>query len=151
MRERGLDKWVGRQHAAGAVVIGVCGGYQILGDAIDEEPGLGLLPVRTRMGSEKIVRPVRARVHDESFDAYEIHMGVTETPSDREPFAIVDGRPEGIHHGRCFGTYLHDAFRFDAVLQMFHFEAARRDPPYDRLASWFEENANLRLLEESYL
>ena len=151
MREQGLDRWVLRQHAAGAVVIGVCGGYQILGESIDDEPGLGLLPVHTRTTSEKIVRPVRAQLDGESFDAYEIHMGITDTPPDCHAFANVDGQPEGIRQGRCFGTYLHDALRSDAVLRMFNLEPAKREPPYDRLASWFQQNANERLFEELYL
>ena len=94
---------------------------------------------------------MRAQVHGEAFGAYEIHMGVTETLADSDPFALVDGHPEGISHGRCFGTYLHDALRADAVLRRFGLEAANREPPYDLLASWFDENANIRLFEELYL
>ena len=60
---------------------------------------------------------MRAQIDGISFDAYEIHMGVTTTPADCEPFAIVNGEPEGIRSGRCFGTYLHDALRCDTVLK----------------------------------
>jgi adenosylcobyric acid synthase len=151
MRENGLDRWVLRQHAAGAIIMGICGGYQILGASIDGETGLGLLPVHTRMMPEKIVRPVRAVLDGVAFDAYEIHMGVTETPAGREAFAYVDGQPEGIRQGRCFGTYLHDALRSDTVLRMFNLGAAKRGPPYDQLASWFQHSANVRLFEELYL
>ncbi len=151
MRSNGFDRWVLRQHAAGAVVIGVCGGYQILGESVDEDPGLGLLPVRTHMASEKVVRLVRAELNGEQFDAYEIHMGVTRTPLDRVAFAFVNRQPEGIRHGRCFGTYLHDAMKSDAVLRMFKLEPIEREPPYDQLASWFQDNANLKLFTELYL
>ena len=66
-------------------------------------------------------------------------------------FAFIEGRPEGIRHGRCFGTYLHDAFNSDVVLRRFGLEAVARVQPYDQLASWFASNANVKLFEELYL
>ena len=151
MRTASLDRWVHRQHAAGAVLIGVCGGYQILGDTIIENgqtyQGLGLLPVETVMREEKTVRRVAA-----SFgEGYEIHVGETTTPAQCEPFTHVDGRPEGIRHGRCMGTYLHDALRNDKVLADLGLSARERKEPYDDLARWFESNADVRLFEELYL
>jgi adenosylcobyric acid synthase len=151
MRAVGFDTWIRRQHAAGAQVIGVCGGFQILGETVDGEPGLGLLPAHTTTLPDKIVRPVRAVVDGDEFDAYEIHTGVTETPRDCTPFALVNGTPEGIRAGSCAGTYLHDALRSDAVLRRFGLHGSKREPPYDRLASWFALNANVQLFEELYL
>lgn len=151
LRDTELDRWILRQHAAGATIIGVCGGYQMLGESVDGVPALGLLPVTTTMQPEKTVRPVRAQIKGISFDAYEIHMGVTVTPDDSEPFAIVDGEPEGIRSGRCFGTYLHDALRCETVLRMFGLQAVERVSPYDQLADWFASNADLKLFEELYL
>ena len=70
MRERGLDEWVLGQYASGANVLGVCGGYQMLGERIvdpeavesnrTEAAGLGLLPVSTVMHAEKTTRVVEA-------------------------------------------------------------------------------------------
>jgi adenosylcobyric acid synthase len=153
MRAAGLDRWLLRQHAAGAQVIGICGGFQMLGDSVDGEPGLGLLAVRTTTLAEKVVKPVRAVAAGATFDAYEIHMGVTERPSSAEAFAYVDGLPEGVRQGRCMGTYLHDALRCDAVLRMLRLDvqAESPEPPYDRLADWFAANANTRLFEAEYL
>jgi adenosylcobyric acid synthase len=153
MRSVGMDRWVLRQHAAGAQVIGVCGGFQMLGESVDGEPGLGLLDVRTTTLAEKVVKPVRAVAAGTTFDAYEIHMGVTERASDAEAFAFVDGQAEGVRHGRCMGTYLHDALRCDAVLRMLRLDvrAQSPDPPYDRLADWFAANANTQLFEAEYL
>lgn len=152
MRAVGFDTWVHRQHAAGAQIVGVCGGFQILGEVVDGEPGLGLLPADTTMLPDKVVRPVRALVNGTPFDAYEIHMGVTDTPRDATPFAVVNGRPEGIRVGRCAGTYLHDALRSDAVLEMLGLQAsAKREPPYEALAAWFQSNADTRLFAELYL
>ena len=78
-------------------------------------------------------------------------MGETIVPLDMEPFARVNGAPEGVRHERCFGTYLHDSLRSDAVLQFLGLEARERPEPYERLASWFESNVRLRLFEELYL
>lgn len=156
MRARGLDNWLTQQHAAGARIIGVCGGYQILGESITEDGqtvrGLGLLPVHTVMQPEKTVRRVAA--NGGAFDAYEIHMGETAVPAGVEPFAMIDGSPEGIRHGRCIGTYLHDALRSDSVLaelQIAARPAAVKAQTYEALADWFEQNADTRLFEELYL
>jgi adenosylcobyric acid synthase len=151
MRARGVDRWVIQQHSAGATIVGICGGYQILGECIVENGqtwrGLGLLPVETVLREEKIVRSVAA-----SFgEAYEIHTGETERPRDSVPFTYIDGESEGIRHGRCLGTYLHDSLRNDAVLADLGITSRERKEPYEDLARWFESNANIRLFEELYL
>ena len=158
LRSRGLDRWIERQHAAGAQVIGVCGGYQMLGESITEEGktvrGLGLLPAETVMQPEKTVRRVAAAANGEVFEAYEIHTGETVTARGVDSFATVDGAAEGIRYGRCAGTYLHDALRSDAVLTSFGImakPAASKQQTYDELADWFDKNADTRLFEELYL
>jgi adenosylcobyric acid synthase len=167
MRSRGLDEWVLRQHAGGATVIGICGGYQMLGTRIDDPEavessapvsaaGLGLLPVSTVMRREKITRAVQAATPVAGrFEAYEIHMGETVHHTSAAPFAtLVDG-PEGIRHNRCIGTYLHGALENDLVItELFGFIPPPRPSKvamYDRLADWFESNADLRAFEELYL
>ena len=79
--------------------------------------GLGLLPVDTRLAAEKTTVVRRATTPGgASFDAYEIHHGVTSSPHALAPFAILDdGRPEGVREGRVIGTYLHGAFENAAV------------------------------------
>ena len=158
MRSRSLDRWIHRQHAAGAQIIGVCGGYQILGESITDEErtvrGLALLPVETVMQPEKTVRRVAAATNGTAFDAYEIHLGETSVPSDAEPFATLNGTNEGIRSGRCAGTYLHDALRCDAILSSLGIRArepASKQRTYDDLADWFDRSANTRLFEELYL
>jgi adenosylcobyric acid synthase len=151
LRECGLDRWILRQHAAGAQVIGVCGGYQMLGESVDGVAGLGLLPVRTTMQPEKTVQRVRAKtLAGHEFEAYEIHMGVTEADG-CEPFAYIGGRCEGARSARCIGTYLHGALEDDGVCGELGLRHERTEPPYDALAQWFEQNANMRLFEELYL
>jgi adenosylcobyric acid synthase len=159
LRSRGLDRWIERQHAAGAQLIGVCGGYQMLGESITEEGktvrGLGLLPADTVMQPEKTVRRVAAHAaNGDGFDAYEIHTGETVAAQGFEAFATVNGAAEGIRYRGCAGTYLHDAMRSDAILSSFGITAkpaASRQHTYDELADWFDNNANTRLFEELYL
>jgi adenosylcobyric acid synthase len=151
LRSTGFDTWIHRQHAAGAQIVGVCGGFQLLGESVDGEAGLRLLPTRTTTLQDKLVRPVQACFNGTTFEAYEIHMGVTEIPAGATPFATVDGHPEGIRFGQCVGTYLHDALRCDAVLHDLGLQAMEREAPYDRLAAWFASNADVALFEELYL
>jgi adenosylcobyric acid synthase len=158
LREQKLDDWIGREYAAGASIIGVCGGYQMLGREIVESgssyPGLSFLPVSTIMRAEKTVRAVTACTPcGARFDAYEIHMG--ETPaSDADPFAFAEGKPEGIRSGRCVGTYLHGALESTDVLRELGIESTplpSREHTYDELARWFDTHADTRLFEELYL
>lgn len=152
MRERRLDDWVVRNHRMGVRILGVCGGYQMLGERVDSIDGLGLLPVTTVMRPEKTVCPVAAVTPGGvPFSAYEIHMGETERPAGYEPFA----GSEGIRANGCIGTYLHGSFENpDVVREVFEVEPLARpskDAAYDQLAAWFASNANLKLFEELYL
>ncbi|EPE98286.1 cobyric acid synthase [Rhizobium grahamii] len=112
----------------GGRVIGICGGYQMLGHKVHdplgiegstlEVEGLGLLDVDTEMAPEKTVRnSVATAVEDGSpLSGYQIHLGVTSGEDCGRPFAIVDGRPDGAMSadGRVAGTYLHGLFASDA-------------------------------------
>ena len=121
MRERGFDRWVREQYVRGATVIGICGGFQMLGeeirdpDGLESTPGsvsgLGLLPVRTVLVPEKTTALRRATIAGRTaFQAYEIHLGITTRPPHLPPFArLDDGTPEGIWANRVVGTYLHGA------------------------------------------
>jgi adenosylcobyric acid synthase len=106
------------------MVIGICGGLQMLGrslrdpegieGAVREAEGLGLLAIDTGMDPEKHVRDVRAIClrHDVDLDGYEIHLGRTSGPDCARPFALIDGVKDGATSpdGRVFGTYLHGLF-----------------------------------------
>ncbi len=156
MRDQQLDRWLGAQHRGGATIIGICGGFQMLGEAIAdpygmessslEATGLGLLPVRTTMRPEKTTHVVTARTPGgHRFSAYEIHLGeTTRAGHDSTPFVVLeDGTGEGIRHNRVVGTYLHGAFEDPVVLT----ELGIVTPPlcdrqtYDSLADWFEQYA----------
>lgn len=160
LRERGFEPWLRAQAEGGATIVGICGGYQMLGRQIfdphrletDEgaAEGLGYLPVETEMAPEKITRPVRATLaNGERFAAYEIHMGRTPRPAAAEPFALLEGEPEGVRMGNIVGTYLHGAFESPAVAAQFGI-TLRPDGAqqrYDQMADWLEEHSRPQVLE----
>jgi adenosylcobyric acid synthase len=167
MRARKLDEWVLSQHAAGASVLGMCGGYQMLGTRIEDPEalessrvateGLSLLPVSTVMHREKTTRVVAAESPGGvKFEAYEIHMGSTERPREFAAFAkLGTGEPEGIRLGRCAGTYLHGALENAGLLsELLGYPVAEppsKDKIYDDLATWFAAHADMDLFSELYL
>ena len=125
LRESGLEAAVLRLSAAGTPVLGVCGGYQMLGeqlcDPAGEESGtpctlrgLGLLPTTTVFGTEKHLTQTAACVTTDPFagaklTGYEIPAGRTEVRG--SAFCILaDGTPEGCVQDGVFGTYLHGLF-----------------------------------------
>jgi adenosylcobyric acid synthase len=127
LRAQGWDIDLSAHHRRGGHVLGLCGGYQMLGhnvadlDGIEgpagDTPGLGLLDVTTVMTAQKSLTGVDA-VHaasGESMSAYEIHIGRTDGPDRAHPFAFVGGAPEGAiaGDGRVQGTYLHGLFTSD--------------------------------------
>lgn len=120
LRCNGAAQAIVRAHREGATVVGICGGYQILGrevcdpdgveGSIERLPGLGLLPVSTVMTGEKITCQTTFRlVGDETpCHGYEIHMGRTERLDGALPLARTEaGKDEGCVAERTMGTYLH--------------------------------------------
>jgi adenosylcobyric acid synthase len=158
MRDRGLDAWVHEQRRRGATVIGVCGGFQMMGAAIHDPDGvesmrgsargLGLLPAETILAHEKTTRLRRATTEKGApFSAYEIHLGLTMCSEPLPPFArLDDGTPEGVRTDRLVGTYLHGALEDATVCsELFgtHVEPGiKKAAEYEALAEWFEHHAN---------
>ncbi len=119
-----LDAAIVAAARRGALVIGICGGYQMLGQTLvdDEgvagdrgrEPGLGLLPLHTEFVRHKIVRQVQAECDGQTWTAYEIHMGrSTPTGAFEVLHTLRDGeesKPEGMRLGSVWGTYVHGLF-----------------------------------------
>ncbi|MDV4179813.1 cobyric acid synthase [Rhizobium brockwellii] len=124
---QGWDRDLQAHVRRGGRVIGICGGYQMLGRTVRdpfgieggtlEIPGLGLLDVETEMAPEKTVRNSHARSteYDAPLDGYQIHLGITRGPDCDRPSAIIDGAPDGAlsADGRIMGTYLHGLFGSD--------------------------------------
>lgn len=151
MRARGLDSAIGRARHAGTAIVGICGGFQVLGHRIEDprgfessEPaagGFGWLDVTTRFGEGKRTRQSRITVTAErellagcggaTLVGYEIHAGVTaiETPA----ALLEDGSPAGAisPDGWVFGSYLHGLFHGDEFRRkLLANVAARRGKPY---------------------
>ncbi|RWR51444.1 cobyric acid synthase [Sinirhodobacter ferrireducens] len=127
LRAQGWDIDLAAHLRRGGAVLGICGGYQMLGRVIadpegiegpaGESPGLGLLDVTTVMTPEKRLSRVSARHAGTGLavEGYEIHIGRTEGPDRARPFADIAGAAEGAisADGRVSGSYLHGLFAAD--------------------------------------
>ncbi len=132
-RQQGWDIDLAAALRRGARVLGLCGGFQMLGREIaDPEgiegrpgsvPGLGLLDVTTVMTPDKRVTETRARhiASGAPVTGYEIHLGRTSGPDRERPLFTVDAQPEGAIRadGRVMGSYLHGMFTGDAFRSAF--------------------------------
>ena len=132
IRANGIAEAIIRAHKDGKKVIGICGGYQMLGARIEDPdqiegdipaiPGLGILPLVTVMEPEKVTRQRQFNFRDypETCQGYEIHMGrtvlldgATASPLNRLP----DGQADGyLLNDKCWGTYLHGILDNNVVL-----------------------------------
>jgi len=127
LRAQGWDIDIMAHYRRGGHVVGLCGGYQMLGHSIDDPegiegtkgkvPGLGLLDIDTVMAGDKQValRQAHAIGGNEPLSGYEIHMGRSDGPDRARPLLNIEGRPEGATSpdGRVRGTYLHGLFSSD--------------------------------------
>jgi len=167
LREAGFDIDIAAHLRRGGMLLGLCGGYQMLGrvlhdpDGIEGTPGaaqgLGLLDVETTLSNEKRLEPARGTTFDGApFSGYEMHMGVTQGPDCARPFATLEtGMPEGAMSadGRVIGTYVHGLFsddrqraawlaRFAAGAPQIAYEASV-DEILDRLAAHLEAHVDI--------
>ncbi|RWA65553.1 cobyric acid synthase [Mesorhizobium sp.] len=132
-RENGWDRDLLAHRKRGGHVVGICGGFQMLGrkvsdptgieGSVTEAEGLGLLDIETLMEPEKTVRNVSARSvqFDLPLEGYEIHLGRTVGPDLARPSAIINGIDDGAisADGKVVGTYLHGLFSADAFRARF--------------------------------
>jgi adenosylcobyric acid synthase len=146
MREQGLDAAI-QQYARTGLVVGICGGMQMLGETIADPlgmeiegsvPGLGLLPIRTIMQADKVTRNVTGSIVSKNLfgmpvvagwvSGYEIHVGRTIYQKGSSQFAVLSGevgssceRNDGCisTDTRVFGTYLHGLFDNDSFRHQF--------------------------------
>ncbi|MEZ5784261.1 MAG: cobyric acid synthase [Rhizobiaceae bacterium] len=128
LREAGFDVDIAAHVRRGGFVLGLCGGYQMLGHTIGDPQGmegapgkvagLGLLDVDTVLTGNKRLEQVHGKTTDGiNFGGYEMHIGETRGPDALHPFAILaDGRSDGARSpsGRVAGTYMHGFFSDDA-------------------------------------
>ena len=184
LRRNGAAAAITRAHREGATVMGICGGYQMMGQEvldpkhvegdIERLPGLGLLPISTRMSGEKVTRQVKfglCNPHSPSstlrsplMQGYEIHMGVT-TPVEGAPDSplnlLENGSTDGYYvDSTCMGTYIHGILDnpefIDFLLAPFADKLSGnagafdyhtfKEEQYDRLAEHVRRHVNLPLI-----
>ncbi|MEO0957272.1 MAG: cobyric acid synthase [Pseudomonadota bacterium] len=170
LRGQGWDVDLAAHLRRGGRVLGLCGGYQMLGRWIDDpdgiegpagrSAGLGLLDVETVMVPEKAMRPVRGRhlASGTDIEGYEIHIGRTAGPDCARAVVEIEGRADGAMSpdGQVIGTYVHGLFQADAFRAAFLrglgaegsaiAYAARIEGVLDRLAEHLEAHADIDAL-----
>jgi len=134
LREQGWDIDIAAHHRHGGVVVGLCGGYQMLGRVVADPDGtegpagsvdgLGLLDVETVIGGDKALVAVSGRENESGaqVSGYEMHMGVTTGDDTERPWlTLKGGREEGAMsaNGRVMGTYVHGLFAEDQFRHAF--------------------------------
>jgi adenosylcobyric acid synthase len=130
LRQNGLEAAIKKRAAAGTPVIGVCGGYQMLGCTLDDPDnfeeggsmkGMALLPVDTVFEAEKVRTRITGKVcpldgifsplSGAELTGYEIHMGKSILQSDTVPFSTLpDEKPDGAVYQNVLGSYVHGLF-----------------------------------------
>lgn len=174
LRRNGVAQSIIRAHKNGATVLGICGGYQIMGQEVCDPnhvegdigrlPGLGLLPVSTIMEGEKVTRQVKFSFlkSDVVCEGYEIHMGTT-VPVGGEIYSSLNQMQDGTDDGyflnnKCFGTYIHgildNGIVIDYLLEPyidklsdkpFDFKAFKEEQ-YNKLADHVRSHVNMDLI-----
>ncbi|SFF16824.1 adenosylcobyric acid synthase (glutamine-hydrolysing) [Actinacidiphila alni] len=171
LRERGLADAIARRAAEGRPLLGICGGFQMLAEHIEDDvesragsvPGLGLLPVRVRFAAAKTLARPAGTAYGEPVEGYEIHHGVAEVRGGDEEFL------DGCRVGAVWGTHWHGSLESDGFRRAFLRRvaaaagrrfvpapdtvfAALREEQADRLGDLIEEHADtaalLRLIEQ---
>ena len=179
LRRNGVAQAILRAHRNGATVMGICGGYQMMGQQIldpdhvegtlDALPGLGLLPMVTRMSGEKVTRQVKFHLCQDSsevLEGYEIHMGVT-TLVEGEKMQPLNDMEDGGQDGcwvsdTCMGTYIHGildnpsfidfllkphAHKLTVEASAFDYHQFK-EQQYDKLAEHVRKHVNIPLVYE---
>jgi adenosylcobyric acid synthase len=144
LRDHGWDIDILAHHRRGGVVVGLCGGYQMLGRSVADPDGvegnaatvagLGLLDIETVIGPAKTLRPAEGTdaVHGEPVAGYEMHMGETTGPGLSTPWLHLAGGTDGCisSDGRVMGAYVHGLFAADGFRAAFL--SAIKDGDYAR-------------------
>ena len=166
LRTSKLAKAILKAHEQETFVIGICGGYQMLGKSISdpnhvendilEIPGLGIIPAHTILATEKTTKQCSFQFKDysESCKGYEIHMGITSFEQ-KKPLNSIQGSPEGYIENNCWGTYIHGIFDNTLIINdlLSNFNTSKsteifdyiayKEENYDKLANHLEKHVNI--------
>lgn len=174
LRRNGVAQSIIKAHKSGASVVGICGGFQMMGQEvrdpqhiegnIDCIPGLGILPVTTEISSEKVTRQVLFSFlnTEKKCEGYEIHMGTTSTiEGAKESYLnqIEGGNRDGYFlDEKCFGTYIHGILDNSVVIDYliapyankltqssFDYKAFKEEQ-YNKLAEHVRSHVNMDLV-----
>ncbi|WED24589.1 cobyric acid synthase [Vibrio sp. JC009] len=173
LREQGWDKQIERHLRFGGKVMGICGGYQMLGELVADplgiegpagkSKGLGYLPLETELQDNKQLKQTKGTLTlpgQETVDVfgYEIHAGITKGVSENAPLSLIDGADGALGiDDHVFGTYLHGIFESQqacgAILRWAGLQeaqgcdfAAMREEGINRVADAIEEHLDLNKL-----
>lgn len=175
LREHGWDSAIARHLRYGGKLLGICGGFQMLGGSVDDphglegapgaSAGLGYLDIATVLEPEKQLRRVEGRLLLDAaaptpISGYEIHAGVTRGPALSRPLLELGDRRDGAisADGQVLGTYLHGLFDDDAARatllrwagleQSIEFDyRARREADIERLADSIEQHLDCAAID----
>ena len=154
LRRNGCAQAIVRAHREGKMVVGICGGYQMLGQTVNDPegiegsisslPGLGLLPISTTMTPEKTTRQVCFEFNGQTCQGYEIHQGISDTDQ-----AVMQT-------DHCIGTYIHgfldNAPVIEHILEKFKIQNSKfkmqsyadfKEEQYDKLADHVRQHVNM--------
>lgn len=151
LRRNGVAQAIVRAHKAGKSVIGICGGYQMLGQTVSDPegiegsipslPGLGLLDIHTTMNHEKTTRQVHFSFNGAGCQGYEIHQGVSTTDC------------QVLEQDNVIGTYIHGFLDNKAVIDYILKDAStsaaattEHIDPYDRLADHVRKHVDIQAI-----
>ena len=156
LRRNGCAQAIQQAHRNGKMVVGICGGYQMLGLTVDDPdglegsitrlPGLGLLPIHTTITTEKTTKQVTFQFDGQTCQGYEIHQGVSDTDE-----SILFG-------DHCIGTYIHGFLDNPAVINRLLSDyvdtdqvetldpQAFKEEQYDKLAAHVRQHVDMERL-----
>ena len=159
LRRNGCAQAIVRAHREGKMVVGICGGYQMLGQTVNDPegiegsisslPGLGLLPISTTMTPEKTTRQVCFEFNGQTCQGYEIHQGISDTDQ-----AVMQT-------DHCIGTYIHgfldNAPVIEHILEKFKIQNSKfkmqsyadfKEEQYDKLADHVRQHVDMKTIYE---
>ena len=169
LRNSGLAQEILMAHEQRKKIIGICGGFQMLGIAIYDPnnveneiktiPGLGIIPAETTLASKKITKQCQFffKNYKNVCSGYEIHMGRTDF-KEQPPLNFINNTSEGYCKDNCWGTYIHGIFDNSIVVddllgefnivapnETFNYQAYKEEN-YEKLANHLEKNLDMECI-----